>query len=176
MRRAFAILVPLALLAALAIFLGPGLRLAWNTASLLRQAPPSEGSLPDPLPGRRFADTWGGARSEGRRHEGVDIFAPRGTPVHATTRGVVVKVGQDRLGGNVVTVLGPGGYRHYYAHLSAFNVRAGQWIAAGAVLGFVGNSGNARATPPHLHYGVYTPAWRAVNPYPLLIGKESAFQ
>ncbi len=89
--------------------------------------------------------------------------------MRSSTPGVVTKVGTDRLGGNVVTVTGPGGYHHYYAHLSRFaDVRAGEWVEAGRVLGYVGVSGNARGTPPHLHYGVYLPSWRAVNPYSLL--------
>lgn len=65
-------------------------------------------------------------------------------------------------------MLGPGGQRHYYAHLDSFSdVRAGMRVEAGRVLGYVGTSGNAAGTPPHLHYGVYE-AGGAINPYPLL--------
>jgi murein DD-endopeptidase MepM/ murein hydrolase activator NlpD len=65
-------------------------------------------------------------------------------------------------------VLGPGGQRHYYAHLDRFaGVFAGMRVQAGTLLGYVGNSGNAKGTPPHLHYGIYT-ASGAINPYPLL--------
>lgn len=81
--------------------------------------------------------------------------------------------GVNRLGGKVVWVLGPGGQRHYYAHLDAWSVlRKGERIQAGTILGYVGNSGNARGTPPHLHYGIYTPSG-PVNPYPLLRGKRA---
>ncbi len=167
MRRPLSLLFSLLVLAALGYLAYPSLKNAARTAELLRA--PALGSLASPLPGRRFADTWGAARTRGRRHEGVDIFAPTATPVRSATRGVVSRVGDNALGGRTVTVLGPGGYHHYYAHLSRYaEEKVGDWVAAGDVLGFVGNSGNARGTPPHLHYGVYTPNWQAVNPYPLL--------
>ena len=116
----------------------------------------------------RVTDTWGGARSGGRRHEGVDIFAPRGTPVLSATEGIVTRVGTNNLGGQVVWVLGPAGQRHYYAHLDSYaDIGAGDRVQVGTVLGAVGNTGNARGTPPHLHYGVYGREG-AFNPYPLL--------
>jgi murein DD-endopeptidase MepM/ murein hydrolase activator NlpD len=134
-------------------------------------AMPAPVSLPVPVAGvrpRGLADTWGGARSEGRRHEGIDIFAKRGTPVLSSTEGVVLRVGTNRLGGQVVWVLGPGGQRHYYAHLERYgDVHAGMRVAPGKVLGYVGTSGNAAGTPPHLHYGIYG-AGGALNPYPFL--------
>lgn len=102
----------------------------------------------------------------------MDIFAPRDTPIRATTRGVVLNVGENRLGGRTVMVLGPGRQRHYYAHLERYaDIREGQWIEAGDVVGSVGDSGNAQGTPTHLHYGIYT-AGGAVNPYPLLRQEE----
>ena len=94
--------------------------------------------------------------ARGRKHEGIDIFAARGTPVHSATEGIVLRVGANRLGGRVVWVLGPGGQRHYYAHLDRFaDISAGLQVRAGTVLGYVGTTGNAAGTPPHLHYGVY---------------------
>ena len=117
---------------------------------------------------RRVADTWGGARGNGRRHEGLDIFAPRGTPVLSATEGIVTRVGTNNLGGQVVWVLGPAGQRHYYAHLDSYaDIAAGDRVQAGTVLGTVGTTGNARGTPPHLHYGIYGREG-AFNPYPLL--------
>jgi len=115
------------------------------------------------------ADTWGAPRSGGRRHEGIDIFAPRGTPVVAATEGVVTRIGTNRLGGNVVWVLGPAGQRHYYAHLDRYaeGLSTGDRVAPGTVIGHVGDTGNARGTPPHLHYGVYG-SDGAFNPFPLL--------
>ncbi|WP_043817101.1 M23 family metallopeptidase [Deinococcus maricopensis] len=169
MRRALPPLIVLALLAGVAALCWPLLERALDYARLLRAPGPSTATLAAPLPGVRYADTWGGARSEGRRHEGVDIFAPRGTPIRSTTRGYVERIGENRLGGRTVTVTGPGGYHHYYAHLERYpDLRVGDEVQVGDVVGYVGDSGNARGTPPHLHYGVYTPTWRAVNPYPLL--------
>ena len=131
-------------------------------------APPS---LPVPVDGvraRQIADTWGGPRSGGRKHEGVDIFAPRGTPVRSTTPGLVLRVGTLSLGGQIVAVLGPALHVHYYAHLDRFGAfRPGDVVQRGDVLGYVGDTGNARGTPFHLHYGLYT-AQGAVNPRPLL--------
>ncbi|MGZ8288052.1 MAG: M23 family metallopeptidase [Telluria sp.] len=116
----------------------------------------------------QLRDTWHAARGARRKHEGIDIFAKRGTQVRSATEGIVLRVGANRLGGQVVWVLGPGGQRHYYAHLDRFGFAApGDRIEAGALLGYVGNTGNAAGTPPHLHYGVYAPSG-AVNPYPLL--------
>ena len=128
-------------------------------------AMPVEGVLPGML-----RDSWQAPRDGGRRrHEGLDIFAPRGRPVRAATEGIVLRVGTNPLGGQVVWVMGPGGQRHYYAHLDRFaGVRAGQRVEAGTVLGYVGTTGNARGTPPHLHYGIYT-ARGPISPYPLLM-------
>nr|WP_237182082.1 M23 family metallopeptidase [Psychrobacter urativorans] len=144
----------------------------WQKIKLLQQELPTDNSLPSPLPNRHLADTWGGARSEGRSHEGIDIFAPRGTPIQATTKGVVNKVGDDRLGGQVIFIIGAGGAAHYYAHLDSYaDIRPNDWVDAGDIIGYVGDSGNAKGTPPHVHYGVYING-RAVNPYPLLIKSQ----
>ncbi len=118
---------------------------------------------------RDLRDSWGGARSGGRHHEGIDIFAPRGTPVVAATDGLVWRVGTDPLGGLVVWVLGPGRQMHYYAHLDRYaGVRRGDRVTAGDTVGYVGTTGNARGGPPHLHYGIYADGG-AINPYPLLV-------
>ncbi|EFF74354.1 peptidase, M23 family [Achromobacter piechaudii ATCC 43553] len=161
-------------LIALAVWAWPRLpdaaRAPWHMARLSWQPAPT--SLPVPVQGiakSRLTDTWGAARSGGRRHEGIDIFAARGTPVLATTQGVVMQVGTNNLGGQVVWVLGPGRQRHYYAHLDAYaDIERGQLVAPGDVLGYVGNTGNAKGTPPHLHYGIYDGG--AINPYALLVG------
>lgn len=150
------------------------LRFAWHMARL--SAMPDPAFLIMPVEGVSAAalrNSWHAPRDAGaRRHEGLDIFAPRGRPVRATTEGIVLNVGTNRLGGNVVWVLGPGGQRHYYAHLDRFgDVRRGQRVFAGNVLGYVGTTGNARGTPPHLHYGIYT-SRGAINPYPLLTARD----
>ena len=132
---------------------------------------PTPVSLPVPVRGveaRALRDTWGGARGGGRKHEGIDIFAKRGTPVISSTEGVILRVGTNRLGGQVVWVLGPGGQRHYYAHLDRYaDIENGQRVRPGTILGYVGTTGNAAGTPPHLHYGIYETGG-AINPYPLL--------
>jgi murein DD-endopeptidase MepM/ murein hydrolase activator NlpD len=117
----------------------------------------------------RVADTWGMPRSAGRTHQGQDIFARKGTAVFSATGGYVVRLGRNPLGGNAVLIAGAGGRRYYYAHLEAFapEMRVGKWVAPDTVIGFVGNTGNAAHTPPHLHFAVYTRAG-AVNPLPLL--------
>lgn len=140
----------------------------WQQFSLLQQELPTENSLPSPLPEQHLTDTWGAARSQGRSHEGIDIFAPRGTPIQSTTQGIVSKVGENTLGGRVVVVVGPGGAGHYYAHLEDYaDISPNDWVDAGDVIGYVGDSGNAKGTPPHVHYGIYING-SAVNPYPLL--------
>ena len=99
----------------------------------------------------------------------MDIFAPRGTPVLSATRGIVVSVREGELGGRQVWVMGPAGERHYYAHLDDWQagLQTGDLVAPGDPLGTVGTTGNARGTPPHLHYGVYGKDG-AYNPLPLL--------
>lgn len=130
--------------------------------------------LPYPVPvqgvrTRQLTDQWGAPRSGGRKHQGIDIFAKCGTPVLSATHGLVTRIGTNMLGGQIVRVLGPGGYWHYYAHLSEFgDIKEGQLVTAGTVLGKVGDTGNAKGTPCHLHYGVYSRGGGAENPYPLL--------
>ena len=137
---------------------------------LSRLPPPTV--LPVPVAGvraTRIGETFGAPRGRDRSHAGIDIFAARGTPVTSTTRGVVVSIREGGLGGRQVWVLGPAAQRHYYAHLDAWaeGLREGNVVQAGDVLGVVGNTGNARGTPPHLHYGIYGREG-AYDPLPLL--------
>lgn len=140
-------------------------------------AQPAEKSIRMPVQGvspDQVANTWKAPRRGGRRHEGQDIFARRGTPVLAATDGIVVRVGGGELGGNALLVAGRGARTFYYAHLDSYapDIDAGDAVRQGQVLGYVGNTGNARTTPPHLHFGVYT-ATGAVNPLVLLRGREA---
>lgn len=161
------------LLALLVVLAWPLLRFSYMSARLFFQPAPEH--LAMPVKGAvtsKMVDTWGAPRSGGRRHHGIDIFAPRGTPVISSTNGVVVRKGCNRLGGNFVTIMGPGSYYHYYAHLQQpTQLRLWARVEAGSIVGFVGNTGNARTTPPHLHYGVYNFAGHALNPYVLLTSR-----
>ena len=111
---------------------------------------------------------FGAARDHGaRRHEGIDIFARRGTPVVAAADGWVTGSTTNRLGGNVVWVWSPARrIRTYYAHLDRQAVSPGEHVHPGEVIGYVGNTGNARTTPPHLHFGVYRAFGGAADPLP----------
>ena len=147
----------------------PFVERGWFIYTLATQRPAA--ALPNPLASQRasrFVDSWGNPRSGGRRHEGIDIFASKDTPVLSTTSGLVTRVGTNKLGGQVVWILGPGLERHYYAHLSRYgSFRAGDRVDAGAIIGYAGNTGNARGAPVHLHYGIYRNG-TAQNPYPRL--------
>lgn len=114
-----------------------------------------------------FIDSWGFPRSGGRSHEGVDIFATRGTPLYAVADGTVRRLGHGGLGGLSVHLLDDAGTRYYYAHLDTITVEAGQRVEAGQVVGTVGNTGNARTTPAHLHWQVHPGDGPPVNPYPV---------
>lgn len=122
----------------------------------------------------QVADTWHAVRSTDRVHEGQDIFAPMGTPIYSATRGYVFKIGENSLGGKTVSVIGAGGRVYYYAHLNSYAERlaVGDYVTPQTILGYVGTTGNAKGTPPHLHFGIYT-ASGAINPLPLLTDRSS---
>jgi peptidoglycan LD-endopeptidase LytH len=100
---------------------------------------------------------YGASRDGGKRsHEGVDIFAKKGTPVIAPSDGYVSRVGTSKLGGKVVWMQDfKRGHSYYFAHLDSQAVRVGAKVKQGDLLGTVGNTGNARFTPSHLHFGIY---------------------
>jgi len=112
---------------------------------------------------------WGANRDGGRRsHEGVDIFAPKGTPAVAAADGYITGVKEGGIGGKTVW-LRPAGkpYTLYYAHLDKQSVQEGQYVNKGDVVGTVGNTGNAASTPAHLHFGIYTYGG-AIDPWPFV--------
>ncbi|MBC7843606.1 MAG: M23 family metallopeptidase [Gemmatimonadaceae bacterium] len=122
-----------------------------------------------PVEGRDNAaiqSLFGVDRDGGRRaHHGIDIFAPRGTPVVAATDGVVRSISPNGLGGNVIWLSDERrGQTLYYAHLDRHAVAAGQRVRQGDTIGFVGNTGNARTTAPHLHFGIYRRPGGAIDP------------
>jgi murein DD-endopeptidase MepM/ murein hydrolase activator NlpD len=141
-------------------------RLAWLAA----QQP--DALLLMPVAGARVSrvvDSWGVPRPDGRTHQGQDIFARKGTTVFSATEGYVMRVGHNRLGGNVIVIAGAGGRRYYYAHLESFapGMRVGKKVTSQTVIGLVGNTGNAAQTSSHLHFGLYT-VTGAIDPLPLL--------
>jgi Peptidase family M23 len=144
-------------------------------ARLYSQEPESRIAMPvQDVTKRQIADTWGAPRGTGRRHEGQDIFAPRGTPILSATRGYVYRIGENNLGGQTVSVIGSGGRVYYYAHLDSYapGLEVGDRVSTRTVLGYVGTTGNAQGTPPHLHFGVYT-FTGAINPLPLLTDRTA---
>ncbi len=111
-----------------------------------------------------FIDSFGFPRSGGRKHQGVDMFAVYGMPLYAVADGTITRVYNNRLGGLSINLVDGAGDRYYYAHLSSAAVTAGQLVRAGEVIGANGNSGNARTTPPHLHWQYHPGGGAAVNP------------
>jgi murein DD-endopeptidase MepM/ murein hydrolase activator NlpD len=106
---------------------------------------------------------WGDSRDNGKRkHEGIDIVARKGTPVIAPLDGVVVKAGWNVLGGKVIWLESrKTQHAFYFAHLSTIKVCVGDRVQQGDILGTVGNTGNARFTEPHLHFGIYNQTRKA---------------
>ena len=132
-----------------------------------------EAQLAFPVEGhgmRSIQSLFGANRDAGRRtHDGVDIFARMGTPVLAASAGRVNRVNVTDLGGKVVWLRDPiRNSNLYYAHLDSQHVRNGQQVQVGDTLGFVGNTGNARTTPPHLHFGLYRRGEGPVDPTPFV--------
>ena len=156
--------------------------------------PPPEARVPvDPLQARgllmpvaladaELRDSFEEARGK-RRHQAIDIMAPRGTPVVAVDDGSVAKVYRHALGGLSVYQYDPAQrHAYYYAHLDRFapGLKAGMELKRGDLIGYVGTSGNATPTAPHLHFAIYRLGpekqwWRgsALNPYSYLQGGSS---
>ena len=122
-----------------------------------------------PVAGKQNADIhspWGAVREGGARtHEGIDIFAPRGTPVLAATEGRIGFTGNRGLGGKQVWLRDRKRRQSlYYAHLDSIAIAERTLVSPGDTLGFVGNTGNAITTPPHLHFGIYKGFGGAIDP------------
>ena len=112
---------------------------------------------------------YGDPRSGGKRsHEGVDIKAPRGTPVVAVLDGTVVRVKDGGGGGKQVWLETDNGLTFFYAHLDSWSVEEDEEVVQGEELGTVGNTGNASHTLPHLHFGIYTGRRSTTDPMPYL--------
>lgn len=142
-------------------------------ARLYAQAPDQTLAMPIvTLQVQQVQNTWQANRAGKRLHDGQDLFAPRGTAVYSANEGYVVCLGENPLGGNTVSVVGAGGRIYYYAHLEAYapGLSVGDSVTVTTILGSVGTTGNARGTPPHLHFGVYAQSG-AINPLPLLTNR-----
>ena len=123
-------------------------------------------------------DTFSESRALGRPHEAIDIMAPKGTPVHAVEDGTVAKLFRSVAGGITIYQFDSSQmFAYYYAHLDSYapGISEGQPVHRGQTIGFVGSTGNASETAPHLHFAIFrlTPEhqwWKgdAINPYPVL--------
>jgi murein DD-endopeptidase MepM/ murein hydrolase activator NlpD len=133
-------------------------------------------ALPSPLRGYKVKSFFGASRDHGKRHhEGVDIYAPRRTPVVAVADGRAT-YRENKLGGHGVWLATSSGVSYYYAHLERAAVGSGQRVRAGDVVGYVGDSGNAVTVGPHLHFGIYRWGQGAIDPMPLLESRTFADQ
>jgi peptidoglycan LD-endopeptidase LytH len=129
---------------------------------------------------RDLRDTYTEARSEGRVHNAIDIFAQRGTPVVAAADGEIVKLFYSQRGGNTIYQWSADKKLvYYYAHLDRYpdNLKAGQYVRQGEVIGYVGDTGNAGEGNYHLHFAIWIVTdpkqyWDGINinPYPILRG------
>ena len=128
--------------------------------------PPPPPSHVCPVPGSEFIDSWGFARSGGRRHKGVDMMAPHGTPVYAPAAGAI-RASNSALGGLGFWLEGEDGNTYFGSHLQTLTVREG-WVEPGTPIGTVGSTGNAGGTP-HLHFEVMVAGTGSVNPYPFVL-------
>ena len=114
-----------------------------------------------------FIDSWGAARSGGRRHQGTDVMAPHGARVFAFVNGVVSRESSSTNGGIQLYLQGDNGVEYFYAHLSGYAVSTGTRVRAGQLVAYNGQTGNARYTAPHTHFEVHI-GGSPVNPYPYL--------
>ncbi len=117
-----------------------------------------------------FINDWGFPRSGGRTHKGTDMFAPRGRQLVAVGNGTV-RLRTSSLGGISVWLRADHGNSYYYAHLDGYapGMSTGTRVTAGQVVGYVGDTGNARGGTPHLHFQIHPGHGGPVNPYPTLV-------
>jgi peptidoglycan LD-endopeptidase LytH len=132
------------------------------------------------MPVQSMKNTFRDARGTGRLHEGVDILAPRNTPVVAIEDGRIGRLWKSDFGGITIYQMDPtNSYVYYYAHLEKYapNLKEGMDVKRGQVIGYVGTSGNAPPKTPHLHFAIYRASepgrwWKGkpLDPYPIFVG------
>jgi len=147
-----------------ALRLQPELLRGGQFTVLIRELP----SIAFPVEGkdsRAISSFFGDPRDGGsRKHHGVDIFAARHTPVVAPSNSQVTRIGEGEIGGRYIWLYDSKRSMYlYFAHLESLKVSQGARVQAGQLIGTVGNSGNARSTPPHLHFGIYRNG--PINPF-----------
>ena len=133
----------------------------------IQESPSAVIGSPDwqcPVVGAKFTNDWGSARSGGRRHEGTDMLAPRGTPILAPVGGVV-RFHESGRGGHGFYLAADDGVEYFGVHLDSY-AKSGR-VVRGDVIGYVGDSGNARGTT-HLHFEIHPTKKTKINPYPTL--------
>ena len=126
----------------------------------------------------QLTDTFNDARGGGRIHDAMDIMAPKGTPVLAVADGKIAKLFNSKQGGLTIYQFDTAEvHAYYYAHLDSYapDIKEGDSIMRGDVIGYVGSTGNASPAGPHLHFAIFVLGpdkkwWQgtAINPYPLL--------
>jgi hypothetical protein len=124
-----------------------------------------------PIDGRFwYGNDFGAPRAVGGGHTGCDIFAVKGTPLVAVQDGTIEELRWRSLGGYSFHLVNDRGDYFYYAHLERYadGLANGQRVSAGEVIGYVGNTGNARTTPPHCHFEVHPGSAGPVNPFAYL--------
>jgi murein DD-endopeptidase MepM/ murein hydrolase activator NlpD len=120
-----------------------------------------------PIAGATFVNDYGYVRPDGARHNGVDLFAPRGTSILAPVGGTVERY-PNPSGGEAVQLYGRDGNRYYFAHLDDYG--EGGTVSSGAIIGYVGNTGEAKYTSSHLHFEIHPGGGSAtINPFPSLV-------
>jgi peptidoglycan LD-endopeptidase LytH len=133
--------------------------------------PPPGGSHVYPLAGpSTFGDDWLASRPGGRYHEGIDLFAARGTPVVAVADGTLFRVGYSGISGNRFWLRDEAGTEFFYAHLDGYTAaaREGAAVTRGTVLGYNGDTGDARGTSPHVHFEIHPGGGGPVRPHPIV--------
>lgn len=148
---------------------------AMPTQAKLASASQSQAAWVNPVagPNEYSRGSWmpGSLTHRGRTHAATDVYAERGTPIVAPVNGTVISTKKSKIGGNTARVRGDDGIIYYFAHMEdAAVVGAGQRLLKGNHIGYVGNSGSAKNTKPHLHFSMKKANGDAINPYSFLSG------